>query len=133
MSDLDAQEGNGFLEGTGGESTHAVPDVVPESEHLSGEVRSDEHLSGDSTAKRRAGSRFPLMVFMIGVFAALRNGFEKLAASKWLGWWPFWQQEKRLERLIEEADANPKDAAKQSELLAELNKHRFYCQLTFNL
>lgn len=65
----------------------------------------------------------------MGVFAALRNGFEKLAAGKWLGLWPFWQQEKKLERLIEEADANPKDAAKQNELLAELNKHRFPSRL----
>ncbi|KAH6770038.1 FTSH protease 11 [Perilla frutescens var. hirtella] len=31
--------------------------------------------------------------------------------------------EKRLERLLAEADANPKDAAKQNALLAELNKH----------
>ncbi|KAG6410852.1 hypothetical protein SASPL_128923 [Salvia splendens] len=34
-----------------------------------------------------------------------------------------WRQEKRLERLIAEADSNPKDAAKQSALLVELNKH----------
>nr|CAD1834148.1 unnamed protein product [Ananas comosus var. bracteatus] len=43
--------------------------------------------------------------------------------SEWLSWWPFWRQEKRLERLIAEADANPRDAAKQSALLSELNKH----------
>ncbi|KAK9143962.1 hypothetical protein Syun_013362 [Stephania yunnanensis] len=63
------------------------------------------------------------MVFLVGVWASVRRGFEKLAFSEWLSWWPFWRQEKRLERFIAEADANPKDAAKQSALLAELNKH----------
>ncbi|KAF6170631.1 hypothetical protein GIB67_020193 [Kingdonia uniflora] len=32
-------------------------------------------------------------------------------------------KDKRLERLIEDADLDPKDAAKQSALLTELNKH----------
>lgn len=68
--------------------------------------------------------RLPIVVFLMGVFARLRDGFEKLLYSDWFSWWPFWRQEKRLERLIAEADANPKDAAKQSALLAELNKHR---------
>ncbi|XP_047963070.1 ATP-dependent zinc metalloprotease FTSH 11, chloroplastic/mitochondrial-like isoform X2 [Salvia hispanica] len=67
--------------------------------------------------------RLPIMVFLVGVFARLREGFEKFLYSDWFSWWPFWRQEKRLERLIAEADANPKDAAKQSALLAELNKH----------
>ncbi|KAH6815459.1 FTSH protease 11 [Perilla frutescens var. frutescens] len=67
--------------------------------------------------------RLPIMVFLIGVFTRLRDGFEKFLYSDWFSWWPFWKQEKRLERLIAEADANPKDAAKQSALLAELNKH----------
>lgn len=67
--------------------------------------------------------RLPIMVFLMGVFARLRDGFEKFLYSDWFSWWPFWKQEKRLERLIAEADANPKDAAKQSALLAELNKH----------
>nr|GMC98578.1 ATP-dependent zinc metalloprotease FTSH 11, chloroplastic/mitochondrial-like [Ipomoea batatas] len=38
-------------------------------------------------------------------------------------WLLFWKQEKRLELLTAEADANPNDAAKESALLAELNKH----------
>ncbi|KAL8550756.1 hypothetical protein ACS0TY_000007 [Phlomoides rotata] len=42
--------------------------------------------------------------------------------NEWFSWSPFGRQEKRLERLIEEADATPMDAAKQSLLLAELNK-----------
>lgn len=70
--------------------------------------------------------RLPIVVFLMGVFARLRDGFERFLYSDWFSWWPFWRQEKRLERLIAEADANPKDAAKQSALLAELNKHRSF-------
>lgn len=66
----------------------------------------------------------PLMVFLLGVWARVRSGFEKILMWDWLSWWPFWRQEKRLERLIVEADANPMDAVKQSALLAELNKQR---------
>lgn len=69
-------------------------------------------------------SRMPLMVFLLGVWARVRSGFEKILMWDWLSWWSFWRQEKRLERLIVEADANPMDAAKQNALLAELNKQR---------
>ncbi|KAJ4955790.1 hypothetical protein NE237_012573 [Protea cynaroides] len=79
--------------------------------------------SGSPLEKEERNSKFSLMVFLVGVLASARKGFEKLASSEWLNWWPFWRQEKRLERLLVEADANPKDAAKQSSLLAELNKH----------
>ncbi|KAK2654107.1 hypothetical protein Ddye_013963 [Dipteronia dyeriana] len=67
-------------------------------------------------------SKIPLVVFLIGVWTRLRSGIEKMMKSDWLSWWPFWRQEKRLEQLIAEANANPKDAAKQTALLAELNK-----------
>ncbi|KAL3630680.1 ATP-dependent zinc metalloprotease FTSH 11, chloroplastic/mitochondrial [Castilleja foliolosa] len=67
--------------------------------------------------------RLPITVFLIGLFARMKNGIERIFNSDWFSWWPFWRQEKQLERLIEEADANPMDAAKQSLLLAELNKH----------
>lgn len=69
-------------------------------------------------------SRIPLIVFLMGMWVRLKKGFEKVLEWEWLSWWPFWRQEKRLERLIAEADANPKDMAKQSALLTELNKHR---------
>ncbi|CAA3008038.1 ATP-dependent zinc metalloprotease FTSH 11, chloroplastic/mitochondrial [Olea europaea var. sylvestris] len=65
----------------------------------------------------------PILVFIMGVFARLRNGFERILYSDWFSWWPFWRQEKLLDRLIAEADFNPQDAAKQSALLVELNKH----------
>lgn len=66
--------------------------------------------------------KLPILVFLMGLFAKVKKGFENVLLSDWFSWWPFWQQEKRLERLIADADANPKDAALQSALLAELNK-----------
>ncbi|KAF5442236.1 hypothetical protein F2P56_034920 [Juglans regia] len=68
-------------------------------------------------------SRLPLVMFLIGTWVRLKKGFEKVLGWEWSSWWPFWRREKRLERLIAEADANPKDVAKQNALLAELNKH----------
>ena len=40
-------------------------------------------------------------------------------------WWPFSRPEKRLQKLIAQADANPLDAALQGALFAELNKHMY--------
>ncbi|XP_042057456.1 ATP-dependent zinc metalloprotease FTSH 11, chloroplastic/mitochondrial-like [Salvia splendens] len=86
-----------------------------------------ESTSGSNSGEAAGGVkneiRLPIMVFLVGVFARLREGFEKLLYSDWFSWWPFWRKEKQLERLIAEADSNPKDAAKQSALLVELNKH----------
>ncbi|KAG5229616.1 ATP-dependent metalloprotease [Salix suchowensis] len=67
----------------------------------------------------------------MGLWTKMRNGFQKLLmlmgsySSNWfsLSWWPFWKQEKKLEKLIAEAEAHPKDAEKQTALLVELNKH----------
>ncbi|CAI9764614.1 unnamed protein product [Fraxinus pennsylvanica] len=71
-----------------------------------------------------AKKRFPMLVFIMGVFARLRNGFERILYLDWFSRWPFWWQEKLLDRLIAEDDVNPKDTAKQSALLSQLNKHR---------
>lgn len=90
-----------------------------ESERKSEKLAESEKRSEDLVEK----SRIPLVAFLMGVWATAREGFERILVSDWLSWWPFWRQEKRLERLIAEADASPKDAAKQSALLAELNKH----------
>ncbi|XP_023642593.1 ATP-dependent zinc metalloprotease FTSH 11, chloroplastic/mitochondrial [Capsella rubella] len=68
-------------------------------------------------------SKFRIVVLMMGLWAALKRAVEKVMEWEWLSWWPFSRQEKRLEKLIAEADANPKDAALQGALLAELNKH----------
>ncbi|KAF5771436.1 putative AAA+ ATPase domain, ATPase, AAA-type, core, peptidase, FtsH, peptidase M41 [Helianthus annuus] len=64
--------------------------------------------------------KFPLFVFLMGLFARFKA---KMLLSDGFSWWPFWRQEKRLELLISEADLNPMDAAKQTALLLELNKH----------
>ncbi|EXB36818.1 ATP-dependent zinc metalloprotease FTSH 11 [Morus notabilis] len=88
-------------------------------EELEGNAAESEGKGGALVAEE---SRLPLVVFLMGFWTRVREGFEKILMWDWLSWWPFWRQEKRLERLIAEADANPMDAAKQSALLAELNK-----------
>ncbi|KAK6155589.1 hypothetical protein DH2020_009837 [Rehmannia glutinosa] len=102
------------------------------SENLEKNEFSDGALSSESTGGQQVEGevrnedvkkRLPIIVFLMGVFARLKNGIERILYSDWFSWWPFWRQEKQLEKLIEEADANPMDAAKQSLLLAELNKH----------
>ncbi|KDP22165.1 hypothetical protein JCGZ_25996 [Jatropha curcas] len=90
--------------------------------HTENAVRS-EAKDGHFVQNQEVNGKLPFIVFVLGLWATARRGLEKFLASDWLSWWPFWQQEKRLERLIAEADANPKDADKQSALLAELNKH----------
>ncbi|MCH86631.1 ATP-dependent zinc metalloprotease FTSH 11 chloroplastic/mitochondrial-like, partial [Trifolium medium] len=59
---------------------------------------------------------------MIGLWVRAKKGIER-AFSELFDWWPFWRQEKRLAKLISEADANREDAVKQSALFVELNKH----------
>ncbi|RWW79032.1 hypothetical protein BHE74_00012724 [Ensete ventricosum] len=81
----------------------------------------------ESVEKTGTESRLPLMLFLMGVLTSARKSLNALLMSEWLSWWPFWRKEQRLERLIADADANPKDSAKESALLAELNKHRFGC------
>ncbi|OEL23174.1 ATP-dependent zinc metalloprotease FTSH 9, chloroplastic/mitochondrial, partial [Dichanthelium oligosanthes] len=56
------------------------------------------------------------------VVAAARRFVDWVVSGDWMSWWPFWRPDRRLQRLIDEADANPNDAAKQSALLHELNK-----------
>ncbi|KAL0403219.1 UNVERIFIED_CONTAM: ATP-dependent zinc metalloprotease FTSH 11, chloroplastic/mitochondrial [Sesamum radiatum] len=91
-----------------------------------GSVFSETSVSVEAESVVKNGDtkeRLPIMVFVIGVFASLKTGLKNILYSDWFSWWAFWRQDKRLERLIADADANPKDAAKQSALLAELNKH----------
>lgn len=87
-----------------------------------GNVVESEVLVEENEEMKR---KLPIVVFLMGLFAKVKNGFEKILLSDWFSWWPFWQQEKRLDRLIADADANPKDTALQSALLVELNKHRY--------
>ncbi|XP_021643320.1 ATP-dependent zinc metalloprotease FTSH 11, chloroplastic/mitochondrial isoform X2 [Hevea brasiliensis] len=90
--------------------------------HNENAVESDTS-NGNLVQKQGVNSKIPFLAFLLGLWATARRRLEELLASDWLSWWPFWQQEKRLDRLIAEADANPKDADKQGALLAELNKH----------
>ncbi|CAI0412930.1 unnamed protein product [Linum tenue] len=78
---------------------------------------------GEGEKAKGGKSKLPLVVFLMGIWAAFRRRVDYLLASDWLSWFPFWRQEKRLERLIDEADASPQDPVKQTALLAELNKH----------
>lgn len=93
---------------------------VEESEGKGGSLNESEERKSGNLIK----SKIPLVVLLMGMWVKVINYFEKMMKWDWLSWWPFWKQEKRLEKLIAEADANPKDPAKQSALLAELNKHR---------
>ncbi|KAK7293538.1 hypothetical protein RJT34_16406 [Clitoria ternatea] len=85
-------------------------------------VRSGVGLESANNNSEVAEARFPIVVFFFGLWVKVRESFKK-AFSEFLDWWPFWRQEKRLARLIADADANPQDAAKQSALFIELNKH----------
>ncbi|KAI3950410.1 hypothetical protein MKW92_038903 [Papaver armeniacum] len=108
---LSEEEGEVSISSNSAAAAASTPVVVNENtNNVDEEVKTDKRL--------------PILVFLMGVFASIKKGFEKLKFLEWFEkWWPFWRQEKRLERLIAEADANPKDPSKQSALLAELNKH----------
>eukprot|EP00262_Sarcandra_glabra_P005314 TRINITY_DN16751_c1_g1_i2.p1 TRINITY_DN16751_c1_g1~~TRINITY_DN16751_c1_g1_i2.p1 ORF type:complete len:789 (-),score=162.01 TRINITY_DN16751_c1_g1_i2:139-2505(-) len=116
ISDLGKPDTERVFEEIGGELSRTKLDE---------EAIGDAESVSDSGEEKKLQSRFPaaVSVFIIGLLASARKGYEKLAFSEWFNWWPFWRQEKRLDRLIADADANPKDATKQSALLAELNKH----------
>uniref|UniRef100_M1AIH5 ATP-dependent zinc metalloprotease FTSH, chloroplastic n=1 Tax=Solanum tuberosum TaxID=4113 RepID=M1AIH5_SOLTU len=107
----------GFVQNSSIDSNGGVVNNVSDNE--AGHVESSEVLVDNDELKKK----LPILVFLMGVFAKVKKGFENILLSDWFSWWPFWQQEKRLERLIADADANPNDAAMQSALLAELNKH----------
>lgn len=101
--------------------------LVPELATSDGfEVTSETNGGGEDTEEEsKKRSKFKIVVLMMGVWAAVKRAMEKVLEWEWLSWWPFSRQEKRLEKLIAEADANPKDAALQGALLAELNKHMY--------
>ncbi|XP_057525706.1 ATP-dependent zinc metalloprotease FTSH 11, chloroplastic/mitochondrial [Amaranthus tricolor] len=86
------------------------------------EEKGDEGEEGLMVEKNGEERKLAIVVFLVGIWATMKKGFEKIWLSGWFSWWP-WQQEKRLQRLIAQADANPNDAVLQSSLLAELNKH----------
>lgn len=113
---------SGFGE-VGLENGGAGSEKLEQSEGKDQNLAATEGKSG-TLSDTEIKSRLPLAMFLIGTWVRLKKGFEKVLGWDWLSWWSFWRREKRLERLIAEADANPKDVAKQNALLAELNKHR---------
>ncbi|EHA8591074.1 putative ATP-dependent zinc metalloprotease FTSH 11, chloroplastic/mitochondrial [Cocos nucifera] len=119
--DSDSPQGSDLLQETSEGASRGEPEAVLEG----GMVGDRQELeSGRQVVEKKdTRNRLPLVAFLFGVMASLRRVFDAVMMSEWLSWWPFWRQDKRLERLIAEADANPRDAAKQSALLAELNKH----------
>uniref|UniRef100_A0A453F2C7 Uncharacterized protein n=1 Tax=Aegilops tauschii subsp. strangulata TaxID=200361 RepID=A0A453F2C7_AEGTS len=64
------------------------------------------------------------VAFAAAVVEAAKRFFDWVVSGDWMSWWPFWRPDRRLQRLIDDADAHPKDPAKQSALLHELNKFR---------
>ncbi|XP_031494514.1 ATP-dependent zinc metalloprotease FTSH 9, chloroplastic/mitochondrial [Nymphaea colorata] len=111
---------------------HAAPDSLfgdgegvleVEASTESGSVR-QAAISSESVDDAVASEgKAPVLVFLGGLAAGAGKWVSAPGFVRWWSWLPFWGQEKRLERLLAEADANPKDASKQSALLAELNKH----------
>ncbi|XP_065001140.1 ATP-dependent zinc metalloprotease FTSH 9, chloroplastic/mitochondrial-like isoform X2 [Musa acuminata AAA Group] len=121
-SSLDAQPSRGsqLSQETGGESSRGEPDAAA----VVGAVGNGaSFVDKSSVEKTRTEGRFRLMAFLMGALGSARKGLDAVLMSEWLSRWPFWRKEQRLEWLIADADANPRDAAKQSALLAELNKH----------
>ncbi|KAH9677328.1 ATP-dependent zinc metalloprotease yme1l1 [Citrus sinensis] len=102
------------------EVVRIVEEVNDREDNLGNNQKLVENQEGAGAAVD--SKKIPLMVFLMGVWARLSRGIEKLMTWDWLSWWPFWRQEKRIEQLIAEANANPKDPAKQTALLSELNK-----------
>ncbi|XP_027351183.1 ATP-dependent zinc metalloprotease FTSH 11, chloroplastic/mitochondrial-like isoform X2 [Abrus precatorius] len=83
----------------------------------------DEGVTESENAKEEGGDgRLPIVAF----FEETREGIKK-AFIDFINWVPFWQQERRLAKLIAEAEANPNDVAKQTALLVEFNKHSPEC------
>ncbi|KAI3818029.1 hypothetical protein L1987_11831 [Smallanthus sonchifolius] len=89
------------------------------------EEDSPEKVNGDGEGSNNdeGKGKLAFLVFLMGFYARMKSGFEKMLLSEWFSWWPLWRREKRLEMLVSEANANPKDANKQTALLVELNKH----------
>ncbi|KAF5190761.1 Atp-dependent zinc metalloprotease ftsh [Thalictrum thalictroides] len=107
-----------------GESLKVEEEVV-ESSVVESDAIVDASIIEDTVSSKENGklqSKLPIFVFLMGVLASARTRLENIDISKWMNWWPFLRQEKRLERLIAEADANPNNPAIQSTLLSELNK-----------
>ncbi|XP_010445592.1 PREDICTED: ATP-dependent zinc metalloprotease FTSH 11, chloroplastic/mitochondrial [Camelina sativa] len=118
VTDSELETNDKFVGGEGtSEATSFEADVK------SGGGEEEAEVIDGVTEGEEKKNKFRIVVLMMGLWAAVKRAMEKVMEWEWLSWWPFSRQEKRLEKLIAEADANPKDAALQGALLAELNKH----------
>lgn len=81
---------------------------------------SDPSIGEEKSESAKEEERLPI----VALYEGARESVEK-AFADFMTWLPLWQQERRLARLIVDAEANPNDVAKQTTLLIELNKHRF--------
>lgn len=84
---------------------------------------SEQESSGDRVEKTGDGEKLSLPLYLARFLALVWKKMTAFSFSDWFSWWPLWQREKKLEQLLAQANANPRDASKQSALLAELNKH----------
>ncbi|KAL2638448.1 hypothetical protein AAZV13_06G114900 [Glycine max] len=79
---------------------------------------SDPSIGEEKSESAKEEERLPI----VALYEGARESVEK-AFADFMTWLPLWQQERRLARLIVDAEANPNDVAKQTTLLIELNKH----------
>ncbi|KAL6541523.1 ATP-dependent zinc metalloprotease FTSH 11, chloroplastic/mitochondrial [Orobanche gracilis] len=114
-SAIDAVDRNNLFEKHG---TDEFNNAAVSSTETMGKTQAGGKMKSEDVKKR-----LWIMGFLMGIFARLKNGIQRIVYLNWYSWSPFSRQDKQLERLIEEADANPMDAGKQSRLLGELNKH----------
>lgn len=109
----------GVIDGGNGAVGHA--DVSVSSSHvddtpLRNAGAQDEHAKETSTSTSFDVLSVPTMLWE----RILQNPLVAFIRS-----WPAWQQRRKLEQLLAEADSQPHDATKQAALLAELYKQRF--------
>ncbi|KOM41417.1 hypothetical protein LR48_Vigan04g161500 [Vigna angularis] len=79
---------------------------------------SDPSIGAEKSGTAKEDERSPIAALFEGARESSKKAF-----AQFMNWLPLWQQERRLARLIIDAEANPNDVAKQTALLVELNKH----------
>lgn len=134
VSDTEAPEvkGLGMTDKYVGDEGTIEATLASETKSEGGDSEVSTGVTEGKEEDQKKKSKFKIVVLLMGLWAAIKRTIEKVMEWEWLSWWPFSRQEKRLEKLIAEADANPKDAALQGALLAELNKHMYAVSLNFD-
>ncbi|CAN0902924.1 ATP-dependent zinc metalloprotease FTSH 11, chloroplastic/mitochondrial [Linum grandiflorum] len=96
-------------------------------------LASDPHNAGDPDFKNdtlpaadkppKPAELYPTLAFLLGIWPDFRRRIGTLLAFISFNSYPFRRDDTLLDTLIAEADANPKDPHKQSQLLEQLSKH----------